>query len=283
MIVARFVLRALAATGCVLAIAGCSFEGGIDTAPRGTSAVGGPPAAGSTASPSTPASPAPGSPGTSAASGPAPDPVPDPASDPAPGSSAPAAAAPAPSTAEPPDAGPTAVAAPPPAAPSAAPGSGAPAGQSGGSSPTKASSSSSSSATDPCHSGDLVGRLATEDSTAGQRHAMIELRNISGRTCQVRGYGGVQLVDQYQQALPTQQVRVPSPAPAVVTVASGGTATSQLAWAAVPGDADAATGPCQPTPTTLSVIPPDETQPLAVSWDLGPVCQGGTIQQQPYR
>ncbi|WP_166533242.1 DUF4232 domain-containing protein [Blastococcus xanthinilyticus] len=138
------------------------------------------------------------------------------------------------------------------------------------------------SSAERCRSGGLVGRLATEDSSAGHRHARIELRNISGGTCQVHGYGGLQLVDQYGQDLPTEQVRVPSPPPETVSVAPGGTVTAQLTWAAIPGEGDEETGPCQPTPATLSVIPPDETQPLAVQWELGPVCQGGRIEQQAY-
>ncbi|MQA34706.1 DUF4232 domain-containing protein [Modestobacter roseus] len=149
--------------------------------------------------------------------------------------------------------------------------------------PAPAGDGGTSPAVERCHSGDLVGRLVTEDSSAGHRHAQIELRNISGSTCHVRGYGGVQLIDEYQQHLATEQDRVSPPAPATVTVGPGGTTTSELTWAVIPGAADADSGPCQPEPTTLSVIPPDETEPLALAWSLGPVCQGGTIQQQAYR
>lgn len=159
-----------------------------------------------------------------------------------------------------------------------------PATTTAGSSPSSSSSgsASSSSSTQRCHSGGLVGRLATEDSSTGHRHALLELRNISGSTCTVYGYGGVQLIDDVGQNLPTHQVRVASPAPTPVTVPAGGTATSQLTWAEIPGDGDATSGPCQPTPATLAVIPPDETQPLSIPWTLGPVCQGGTLDQQTY-
>lgn len=99
----------------------------------------------------------------------------------------------------------------------------------------------------------------------------------------MRGYGGVQLIDEYGQGLPTRQVRASSSAPAVITVTPGGTVTSQLTWNPSAGEGEDPAGPCQPTPATLSVIPPDEVQTLAVTWQLGPVCQGGTIEQEPYR
>jgi hypothetical protein len=108
------------------------------------------------------------------------------------------------------------------------------------------------------------------------------LRNTSGRTCTVRGYGGLGLVDASGAPLPTRQDRVSPPAPATVTLHPGSSASSQLHWGAVTGTGDATTGDCQPTAAALQVIPPDETQPLSVAWTQGPVCEGGTIQQQPY-
>ena len=90
----------------------------------------------------------------------------------------------------------------------------------GGSSPSRSSTStsaSSSSSTAPvtsgstatgatgsttsggsagrCHTGDLAGSLQPGDSGAGQRHATVVLRNTSSRTCTVKGYGGIGLVD----------------------------------------------------------------------------------------
>jgi hypothetical protein len=68
----------------------------------------------------------------------------------------------------------------------------------------------------------------------------------------------------------------------VVTLRPGAKVTSQLHWGAVPGTGDSSTGDCQPTAATLQVIPPNETDPVGVRWQGGPVCEGGTIQQSAY-
>ena len=65
-------------------------------------------------------------------------------------------------------------------------------------------------------------------------------------------------------------------------VQPGGTVSSQLHWSVVPGAGDTSSGQCSPTPVTLRVIPPDETTALPVPWNLGPVCDDGTIDQQAY-
>jgi hypothetical protein len=117
---------------------------------------------------------------------------------------------------------------------------------------------------------------------AGQRYATLVLRNTSDGACTIHGYGGVGLVDAGGAALPTHQVRRSDPAPTTVTLQPGDTASSQLHWGAVPGAGDSSTGDCQPTPANLRVIPPDETDPLTVPWNQGPVCEGGTIEQTAY-
>ena len=146
-------------------------------------------------------------------------------------------------------------------------------------SPTATSSSGSAGR---CHTADLAGSLQPGDSGAGQRHATLVLRNTSGRSCTVRGYGGIGLVDASGAPLPTHQNRVSAPAAATVSLRPGGSASSQLHWGAVPGTGDATTGDCQPTPAALQVIPPDETSALSIPWAQGPVCEGGTIDQQAY-
>ena len=142
------------------------------------------------------------------------------------------------------------------------------------------SSTAAAAGPDRCHTGELTATLTGGDSGAGQRGATVTLRNTGGRTCDVEGFGGVGLLDAAGRALPTQQVRQDAPAPTLVTVAAGATVVSQLQWTVVPGDSDPAAG-C-PTPASLAVIPPDERDPLTVSWSLGPVCDGGRLQQQAY-
>ena len=135
--------------------------------------------------------------------------------------------------------------------------------------------------TDRCHTSELTGSLGPETAGAGQRYATLILRNTGGRTCTVHGFGGVGLAGADGRALPTTQVRSGGPA-TTVRLAPGGTARSALHWGSINGPGDPPTGDCQPTPATLRVIPPDETDPLSVAWTFGPVCEGGTIEQQPY-
>ncbi len=121
------------------------------------------------------------------------------------------------------------------------------------------------------------------DEGAGQRSVTVVLTNRGVGDCLVEGYGGVGLVDGSGRALPTQQVRDSAVGPEAVVLAPGASAVSRLQWTVVPGDGDATDGPCQPTPTALQVIPPDERAPLTVDWPYGPVCAGGRIDQQGYR
>jgi hypothetical protein len=152
----------------------------------------------------------------------------------------------------------------------AATSSGAPAAGSGATAPRR------------CHTGELTASLVPGSPGAGQRYATLVLQNTGGQTCTVEGYGGIGLVDASGSALPTQQLRVPSPAPVLVPLPPRASVRSQLHWSAVPGAGDATAGDCAPTAAALQVIPPDETTPLSVAWTQGPVCERGTITQQAY-
>jgi Protein of unknown function (DUF4232) len=155
-------------------------------------------------------------------------------------------------------------------------------GPSGGQGGSTTGSGGGTPAVDRCHTSELTGSLVPGDSGAGQRYATLVLKDTGGQTCTINGFGGLGLVDAAGKALPSKQVRAASPAPALVTLKPGATVQSQLHWGAVSGTGDSATGPCQPTPAALTVIPPDETDALRVAWQGGPVCEGGTIQQQAY-
>jgi len=121
-----------------------------------------------------------------------------------------------------------------------------------------------------CHTSQLTGHLGAVGDEAGHRDAELILTNTGGRTCTLDGYGGLGLHDG-SVVLPTRQNRVPSPAPTLVTLALGASATSTLRWSVIP-----------PVASTLEVIPPDETDPLAVVWVAGPVCEGGSVDQHAW-
>jgi uncharacterized protein DUF4232 len=157
-------------------------------------------------------------------------------------------------------------------------------------SPTTTSAPAPSTSTGPtpartgtrCHTPDLTGALSELDAAAGHRYARLVLTNVSSRVCTVYGYGGLQLATASRQPLPTIQRRDPMHPPRLVRLAPGGKASSVLSWGAVPSGSEPVTGPCEPQPSLLLVIPPDETTQLAVPWRFGSVCQHGAITQWAY-
>ncbi len=133
-----------------------------------------------------------------------------------------------------------------------------------------------------CHTPDLTGALSELDASAGHRHARLVLTNVSGRTCTLYGYGGLQLATATRQPVPTIQRRDPAHPPRLVRLAPGSKASTVLSWGAVPSGSEPVTGACEPLPGLLLVIPPDETTSLAVPWRFGSVCNRGTITQWAY-
>lgn len=146
---------------------------------------------------------------------------------------------------------------------------------------TRVSSGPAQSPVSRCHTSQVTGHLGAVGDEAGHRDAQLTLVNTGGRTCTLDGYGGIGL-QAGSVVLPTHQDRVPSPAPTLVVLTPGASATSALRWSVIPGGSDAGTGRCQPAASTLEVIPPDETDPLPVAWDAGPVCEAGSVDQHPW-
>lgn len=133
-----------------------------------------------------------------------------------------------------------------------------------------------------CHTSMLSGTVEEGDAGAGQRYAELVLRNSSGQTCTLYGYGGLELIGQDGAPLPTDLERVPNPGPALITLSPGETASATLHWTAVPHGGEPVDQPCQPTPARLAVIPPDETDSLRVDWPFGPVCGFGSMDGTAY-
>ena len=135
---------------------------------------------------------------------------------------------------------------------------------------------------DRCHTSQLTTSLQNADAGAGQRYADLVLRNRSQQPCTVYGYGGMQLLDADGKPIPTNLERVPNPGPALVRLAPGGTAVSSLRWTVVASGNEPTKGPCQATPAGVHVTPPDETDPLTVPWNFGPVCNYGHVEGSAY-
>lgn len=134
-----------------------------------------------------------------------------------------------------------------------------------------------------CHTSMLSGALQPSGAGAGQRYAELTLTNTSGETCNLYGYGGLQLVGEHGQELPTRMERTGDPQPRLITLAPDESASSTLHWTVVPTGDEPVDGPCAPTPTHANVIPPDETDSLVVPWSAGPVCGHGEIDAGAYR
>ena len=132
-----------------------------------------------------------------------------------------------------------------------------------------------------CTTSDLSVRLLAGSPGAGQRFATVVLTDTGGRTCTVTGYGGLALLGAPGQGVPTDLRRVPTPAPATVTLSPGASARSLLHWTVVPAANETGTA-CEPTPTTVVVTPPDQTTAALRPWTFGPVCQHGQIEQNAY-
>ncbi|GAA5131396.1 DUF4232 domain-containing protein [Pseudonocardia adelaidensis] len=128
-----------------------------------------------------------------------------------------------------------------------------------------------------CAPAQLEGRMEPGDPGAGHRAATLVVTNTSTNTCTLYGYGGAELYTASGVPIPTRLTRLPDPAPALVRLLPGSSARKDLRWTVVPTGDEPVDEPCQVPASQLRVIPPDETSPFSVIWDLGPVCDGGRL------
>lgn len=138
---------------------------------------------------------------------------------------------------------------------------------------------------DRCHTSELTGSLSQGDSAAGNRYATLTLTNTGGEVCTVYGYGGLGLVGQGGSVVPSRQSRVAGPdgsGGSRTTLQPGQAVAATLHWTVVATGPEPTTGDCEATPAVLTVIPPNETDSLSVTWTYGPVCDMGLIEQTPY-
>ncbi len=86
------------------------------------------------------------------------------------------------------------------------------------------------SSTPVCATAGLVIWLESEPGggTAGSVFYRLELTNLSGRTCTLRGYAGVSAVDLHGRQLGAAATREAARAPLAVTLVNGRTATARL-------------------------------------------------------
>jgi hypothetical protein len=128
-----------------------------------------------------------------------------------------------------------------------------------------------------CHAAGLTVAEADNGAAAGSLSARITFTNISGATCTLAGYPGMQLLDAQGNALPTTVHRgaassVPPVAERTVTLAPGATASFIAGWA----DATGYSGDTCPTSTKVEVTAPNDYTSKVITWAIAPY--GGTVQ-----
>ncbi|MCP2169169.1 DUF4232 domain-containing protein [Goodfellowiella coeruleoviolacea] len=139
-----------------------------------------------------------------------------------------------------------------------------------------------SGGTPRCSASTLTAKVTNEDAAAGNRYARLEVTNVSKTGCTLYGYGGMQLLTSDNQPVPTNMQRVANPGPSLVALEPGATAVANLHWTAVPSGDEPDTAACEPEATKAIAIPPDETEPMTFTWNLGPVCDHGRIEGSAY-
>ncbi|MFC4854207.1 DUF4232 domain-containing protein [Actinophytocola glycyrrhizae] len=133
-----------------------------------------------------------------------------------------------------------------------------------------------------CTAGMLTGLVEPQNASAGNRYAVLVVRNKSQRLCTLWGYGGLDLLDAGKEVLPTQAERTLGPVPTLVRLRPGAAAGKILHWGVVATGDEPTDGPCQPAASSINVIPPDETAPFEVDFEFGPVCDQGRIETSAY-
>jgi hypothetical protein len=126
----------------------------------------------------------------------------------------------------------------------------------------------------------LMGELRHPTAGAGQRFVTLVLTNVTRRSCTLRGYPGLRLLDRRNLPLPTRVVRVRGRARLLI-LTPGDTARADLRWGAIPGPGEPPAGPCEPAPARIAVRPPGAAHRLVLPWRLGPVCERGAIEVRP--
>ncbi|MFJ8543950.1 DUF4232 domain-containing protein [Streptomyces sp. NPDC093586] len=133
-----------------------------------------------------------------------------------------------------------------------------------------AGSASASARTDGrCHTSELRASVGRVDPGAGQRNFPVVLTNTSARTCTLYGYPGAAFVDASGKQLGPDPRRTPA-SPRTVTLTPG-----RSAWAGLSFSSPQVSGARAATPAALLVTPPDERDPIEVTWTAGEVPVGG--------
>lgn len=120
-----------------------------------------------------------------------------------------------------------------------------------------------------CHTSELRASVGRNNPGAGQENFPVVLTNASNRTCTLYGYPGTAFVDASGRQLGPDPERS-SGEPETVKLAPG-----HSAWAGLSFANPEVSGAGSATPAALVVTPPDEKDPLKVTWKGGEVPVSG--------
>jgi hypothetical protein len=120
-----------------------------------------------------------------------------------------------------------------------------------------------------CRTSELEAVLGRNDPGAGQENFPVILTNTSSRTCTIHGYPGAAFVDAAGKQLGPDPERSPG-TPTTVRLAPG-----HSAWSGITFANPKISGARTANPDALLVTPPDERDPLKVSWSAGEVPVSG--------
>jgi hypothetical protein len=132
-----------------------------------------------------------------------------------------------------------------------------------------------------CHAKQLSVSFQGGEPGAGQRYATLVLTNHSMKACYVKGYVGMQLLNDKYHPLPTEVVRLKTKPPQSVVIRQNQSASSVLHWTVVSGSGEPTDRQCEPTPSYVRVTPPDERDFLLTKWLGDFVCVHGRIHTTP--
>ncbi|HEV7908681.1 MAG TPA: DUF4232 domain-containing protein [Pseudonocardiaceae bacterium] len=128
-----------------------------------------------------------------------------------------------------------------------------------------------------CNATVLTGKVEPAGAGAGQRDAKLVVTNTGSAPCTLSGYSGLQLHGAGGKQVPTDLQRQADPGPTPLQLAPGSSAAADLHWTVVPTGNEPVDTPCEAEATQASAIPPNETQPINLTWNFGPVCGAGHI------
>ncbi len=133
------------------------------------------------------------------------------------------------------------------------------------------------SSTSTCTSSQLAVELGPDDAAMGHIGQVVSFKNVSTKSCALKGYPGLEMLDAAGHPIPTEMTDgpsyiVPSLPERTVVLTVGSEASFDLGFSDATGYGTAV---C-PTSARVAVTPPDAGQPIEVTWRIQPY-GGSTI------